>query len=220
MSFVKTPENIKKSMRVYAVTDRMFLKEGETLADQVRKSLEGGATFMQIREKNITFDEYVALSKELMAISHEYGVPFVVNDDVDVAVAIGADGAHVGQSDLESGEARRKLGPNAILGVSAATVEEALEAIKNGADYLGVGAVFSTGTKLDADHVDYDTLKEICRVSTVPIVAIGGISHKNVMELKGSGIDGVAVVSAIFGAEDIVKSTRELYDLVGEVIEK
>lgn len=217
MSFIKTPQNVRKSMHLYAVTDRMFL-HGETLKEQVRKALDGGVTFVQIREKNIGFDEYVALSREIKAVCDEYNVPFVVNDDVDVALACGADGAHVGQDDLDSGEARRKLGPNAILGVSASTVEEALAAIESGADYLGVGAVFPTGTKLDADAVTYDMLKEICRVSTIPIVAIGGISEKNVLKLKGSGIDGIAVVSAIFGAEDIKESAKRLYELTGEVI--
>ncbi|MBQ3379842.1 MAG: thiamine phosphate synthase [Clostridia bacterium] len=220
MRFTKTPDALRKSMHLYAITDRKFLKEGQTLADQVREAIEGGATFIQIREKNISFDEYVRLSKEVKAVTDEYGVPFVVNDDVDVALACGADGAHVGQEDLDSGEARRKLGPNAILGVSASSVEELLAAVESGADYLGVGAIFPTGTKLDADPVTYEMLKKICEASTVPIVAIGGISKDNILKLKGSGIDGVAIVSAIFGADDIRKSAAELSRLTDEVTGK
>ena len=220
MKFVKTHDSVEKAMRLYAVTDRKFLKDGETLKDQVREALKGGVTLVQIREKNIGFDEYVALSREIKAVCDEYGVPFVVNDDVDVALACGASGAHVGQEDLDSGEARRKLGPDALLGVSASSVEEALAAIESGADYLGVGAIFPTGTKLDADAVTYDMLKKICSISTVPIVAIGGISHQNVLSLKGSGIDGIAVVSAIFGADDVKKSAQQLYKLTEEIIGK
>ena len=161
---------------------------------------------------NMTPSQAVALVETLK--------PLVVNDDVDVALACGADGAPVGQEDLDSGEARRKLGPNAILGVSASSVEELMAAVESGADYLGVGAIFPTGTKLDADPVTYEMLKKICTASTVPIVAIGGISKDNILKLKGSGIDGVAIVSAIFGADDIKKSAAELSKLTDEVTGK
>ena len=200
----------KNSLLLYAVTDRAWLQPGESLLGRVRDAIEGGATFVQLREKDLDPAAFLAEGREIGALCREMGVPFVVDDDVDLALACGADGAHVGQSDLEAGKARAALGPDKILGVSAQTVEQALAAEAAGADYLGVGAVFSTSTKLDACDVSRETLAAICRAVKIPVVAIGGISAKNVSALAGTGIAGVAVVSALFAAEDTRAAAADL----------
>lgn len=199
----------EKELLLYAVTDRHWLGE-ETLYDQVKKALDGGATFVQLREKNLDREVFLAEAKEIQKLCKEYGVPFVVNDGVSIAKDIDADGVHVGQSDMEAMDVRKILGPDKILGVSAQTVEQAIIAEKHGADYLGVGAVFTTGSKDDADDVSHETLKAICEAVSIPVIAIGGITKDNVAELAGSGICGVAVISAIFGQKDIQKATEEL----------
>ena len=196
----------EKELLLYAVTDRHWLGE-ETLYDQVKKALDGGATFVQLREKNLDREVFLAEAKEIQKLCKEYGVPFVVNDEVSIAKDIDADGVHVGQSDMD---VRKILGPDKIIGVSAQTVEQAIIAEKHGADYLGVGAVFTTGSKDDADDVSHETLKAICEAVSIPVIAIGGITKDNVAELAGSGICGVAVISAIFGQKDIQKATEEL----------
>ena len=177
----------EKDLLLYAVTDRYWLN-GRTLADVVRESLEGGVTMLQLREKTLEEPTFLQEAKELQALCRAYHVPFIVNDNVDIALAMDADGVHVGQSDMEALDVRAKLGPDKIIGVSAQTVEQALLAEKHGADYLGVGAVFPTGSKADADDVSYDTLKAICQAVSIPVVAIGGISRDNVARLAGSGI--------------------------------
>ena len=207
----------KKDLLLYAVTDRAWLR-GETLYGQVEKALKGGATFMQLREKNLDEEHFLQEAVEIKELCKKYHVPFVINDNVDIAVKMDADGVHVGQSDMEAGDVRAKLGPDKIVGVSAQTVEQAVLAEKRGADYLGVGAVFSTGTKLDADDVSYETLKAICETVSIPVVAIGGITKDNLMELKGSGIDGIAVVSAIFAQENIEEATTELRSRTEEML--
>lgn len=199
----------EKELLLYAVTDRHWLGE-ETLCDQVKKALDGGATFVQLREKNLDREVFLAEAKEIQKLCKEYGVPFVVNDEVSIAKDIDADGVHVGQSDMEAMDVRKILGPDKIIGVSAQTVEQAIIAEKHGADYLGVGAVFTTGSKDDADDVSHETLKAICEAVSIPVIAIGGITKDNVAELAGSGICGVAVISAIFGQKDIQKATEEL----------
>ena len=199
----------EKDLLLYAVTDRYWLN-GRTLTDVVRESLEGGVTMLQLREKTLAEPAFLAEAKELQALCREYHVPFIVNDNVDIALAMDADGVHVGQSDMEALDVRAKLGPGKIVGVSAQTVEQALLAEKHGADYLGVGAVFPTGSKDDADDVSYDTLKAICQAVSIPVVAIGGISRDNVARLADSGICGVAVISAIYGAPDIRAAAQEL----------
>ena len=199
----------EKELLLYAVTDRHWLGE-ETLYDQVKKALDGGATFVQLREKNLDREVFLAEAKEIQKLCKEYGVPFVVNDEVSIAKDIDADGVHVGQSDMEARDVRKILGPDKIIGVSAQTVEQAIIAEKHGADYLGVGAVFTTGSKDDADDVSHETLKAICEAVSIPVIAIGGITKDNVAELAGSGICGVAVISAIFGQKDIQKATEEL----------
>ena len=208
----------KKYMQLYAVTDRKWLN-GRTLEHDVEECLKGGATFIQLREKNM--DE-ASLLKEAFIIKdlcRKYNVPFVIDDDVDAAIKCDADGIHVGQSDMEAGDVRAKIGPDKILGVSAQTVEQAVLAEKRGADYLGVGAVFSTTTKLDACDVSAETLREICNAVSIPVVAIGGIGHDNILQLKGTGVNGVAVISALFAQKDIRKATEELKKLSLEMTE-
>ncbi len=202
--------NVKKEdLLLYAVTDRHWLSD-ETLYDQVEKALKGGATFIQLREKNLDDESFYKEAVEIQALCKKYHVPFVINDNVDIAVKINADGVHVGQSDMEALDVRAKLGSDKIIGVSAQTVEQALLAEKHGADYLGVGAVFPTGSKDDADDVSHETLKAICDAVNIPVIAIGGITYDNVTELSGTGIVGIAVISAIFGAGDIEKAARDL----------
>ena len=192
----------KKDLLLYAVTDRHWLN-GETLYSQVEKTLEGGTTFVQLREKELDEEKFLEEAKEIKELCRRYQVPFVINDNVHIALAMDADGVHVGQSDMEAGDVRAKLGPDKIIGVSAQTVEQALLAEKRGADYLGVGAVFHTDSKADAADVSHETLKAICDAVSIPVIAIGGISKENVSELAGTGICGIAVISAIFAQKDI-----------------
>jgi len=204
-------------MLLYAVTDRAWLN-GETLESQVEKALKGGATFVQLREKELDEAEFLEEAKKIKALCDRYHVPFVINDNVDIALAVDADGVHVGQSDMEAGKVREMLGPDKIIGVSCKTVEQALLAKKHGADYLGVGAMYPTGTKKDATAVTPKALSEICHTVDIPVVAIGGIKKDRLEPLKGTGVDGVAVVSAIFAAKDIEKETRELKQAVKEIL--
>lgn len=199
----------KEDLLLYAVTDRHWLKD-ETLENQVEKALQGGATFLQLREKSLDDDIFMAEAKEIQKLCKKYQVPFVINDNVDIALAIDADGVHVGQSDMEALDVRKRLGPDKIIGVSAQNVQQALLAQKHGADYLGVGAVFPTGSKDDAEDVSFETLKAICQAVDIPVIAIGGITKENVSELKGCGICGIAVISAIFAQKDIKAATKEL----------
>lgn len=207
----------KKDLLLYAVTDRSWLN-GETLYSQVEKTLEGGTTFVQLREKELDEEHFLEEAKEIKELCRKYHVPFVINDNVDIALAMDADGVHVGQSDMEAGDVRAKLEPDKIIGVSAQTVEQALLAQKRGADYLGVGAVFHTGSKADAKDVSHETLKEICEAVDIPVIAIGGISKNNVMELAGSGICGIAVISAIFAQNDIKSATEQLKALTEKMV--
>ena len=209
----------RESLLLYVVTDRSWLN-GRTLRSQVEEALDGGATFLQLREKNLDDAHFLEEARELQALCRERGVPFIVNDNVDVALAMGADGIHVGQHDMEAGDVRRLLGPDRILGVSAQTVEQALLAQERGADYLGVGAVFPTGSKDDADDVSFEELRAICEAVTIPVVAIGGISLSNVKKLAGSGICGIAVISAIFAQKDIRLAAEQLRKETEEMLEK
>lgn len=202
---------------VYAVTDRSWLN-GESLYSQVEKALKGGATFIQLREKELDEEDFLKEAIEIKELCKQYHVPFVINDNVDIACKMDADGVHVGQSDMEAGNVRAKLGSDKIIGVSAQTVDQALLAESCGADYLGVGAVFPTGTKSDAVEVGYETLKAICDAVHIPVVAIGGITSNNIIKLKGSGASGVAVVSAIFASKDIEAATKELCKKTKEMI--
>ena len=202
----------KDSLLLYAVTDRHWLK-GRSLKEDVESALKGGASFVQLREKEdmaLDHDAYLQEALEIGKLCRSYGVPFVLDDKVELAIEADADGVHVGQKDMEAGRVREKLGEEKILGVSVQTVEEAILAKERGADYLGVGAVFPTGSKKDAVDVSLETLKAISEAVDLPVVAIGGISRDNVMELKGSSIAGIAVISAIFAKPDIEKATADL----------
>ena len=196
----------KESLLLYAVTDRSWLR-GETLYQQVEKALKGGSTFIQLREKNLDMEAFLKEAEQIKELCAKYNVPFVINDNVEIAAAIGADGVHVGQSDMEAGDVRKKLGEDKIIGVSAQTVEQALLAEKNGADYLGVGAV------------SHETLKAICKAVHIPVIAIGGIGKENVMQLAHTGICGIAVISAIFAQQDIEAATKELKEKTKEMVE-
>ncbi len=211
-----TKKQIKESMLLYGVSDSMWLN-GRTLPEVIREALEGGATFMQIREKELPYEEFLALAKEVKKVTDEFQVPYVVDDEVEIAKCIDADGVHIGQSDKTLEEARAILGPDKIIGVSVQTVEQAVLAERNGADYLGVGSIFTTSTKLDADDVSLETLRAICDAVQIPVVAIGGIKADNILQLKGTNVDGVAVVSGIFGAEDIKGATAKLLELAKQL---
>ena len=213
-----TKEEIKKSMLLYAVTDRAWLKENEDLTSVCKSVIENGATFLQIREKDLdegTFEQEAEALKKLCA---QYHIPFVVNDSVEIALDIDADGVHVGQSDIKGRDIRSMIGNEKILGISAGTVEEAIAAEKAGADYIGVGAVFGTSTKKNARNLTVEKLKEISESVSIPVVAIGGIGVSNIMELVESGVDGVAVVSAIFAAENPGEATAKLLKLSKEMV--
>lgn len=199
----------EKDLLLYAVTDRHWLR-GQTLYEQVEAAIEGGATFVQLREKEAPRAEVVLRARALAPLCRAAGVPFVVNDDVAAARLAGADGVHVGQDDAACADARAELGPDAIVGVSVQTVEQALAAQADGADYLGVGAVFGTPTKPDAADVGADGLAAICAAVDIPVVAIGGLNERTVPALAGTGADGAAVVSAIFAADDIEAAARRL----------
>lgn len=207
----------KQDLLLYAVTDRSWLGE-ESLYSQVEKALKGGATFVQLREKELDKEHFLEEAKEIKELCKRYQVPFVINDNVEIAQEADADGVHVGQTDMEAGDVRAKLGPDKIIGVSVQTVEQALLAQERGADYLGVGAVFPTGSKADADEVSHETLKAICAAAEIPVIAIGGISTDNVRRLSGSGICGIAVISAIFAKEDIENAAKELKALAKEMV--
>ena len=199
----------KEDLLLYAVTDRTWLN-GASLYSQVEQAIKGGTTFVQLREKQLDKERFLEEAKEIKQLCKKYRVPFVINDDVDIALGINADGVHVGQSDMEAGDVREKMGPEKIIGVSAQTVEQALLAQRRGADYLGVGAVFPTTSKDDATEVSFETLKAICQAVSIPVVAIGGIGKDNIQQLSGSGICGIAVISAIFAQKDIEGAAREL----------
>lgn len=208
----------KKDLLLYAVTDRRWLG-GRRLADQVEEALKGGVTFVQLREKDLDEERFLEEAREIKELCGRYQVPFVINDNVDIAQAVDTDGVHVGQSDMEAGDVRARLGQDKIIGVSAQTVEQALLAESRGADYLGVGAVFATGSKADASEVDHETVKAICQAVHIPVIAIGGITRENVGALTGTGVCGVAVISAIFAQEDVEEGTRKLKEAVRCMVE-
>lgn len=202
-------KGLSESLLLYAVTDRRWLGQ-RTLVDAVRESLEGGVTFLQLREKELDEERFYEEAVQLQELARKYKVPFVVNDNVDIAVRMDADGVHVGQNDMDAGDVRALIGPDKILGVSAQTVEQAVLAEERGADYLGVGAVFPSGSKEDAVEVSFETLKAICEAVSIPVIAIGGITQENTADLAGSGICGIAVISAIFAKENIRKAAADL----------
>ena len=209
----------KELMRLYAVTDRAWVGR-QSLYEQVESALKGGVTCVQLREKELPQDEFLAEAMEIAGLCRRYGTPLFINDNVDVAIACHADGIHVGQSDLEAAEVRRRVGDGMMIGVSVHTVEEALAAVRNGADCLGVGAMFATSTKTDVDILPLETLRDICHAVEIPVVAIGGINRENIAKLSGTGVDGVALVSAIFAADDIEQECRHLRVLAEEMVKR
>ncbi len=207
----------KKDLLLYAVTDRSWLGE-DTLYHQVEEAILGGATFIQLREKELSQEAFLEEAKKIKELCRKYQIPFVINDNVEIAREMDADGVHVGQSDMEAGNVREVLGPDKIIGVSAQTVEQAVLAEQRGADYLGVGAVFPTGSKADAEDVPLETLKAICQAVSIPVIAIGGISAGNISKLAGSGICGIAVISAIFAKPDIRAAAAELRSFTEKMV--
>lgn len=210
-------ESLKNYLLLYAITDSSMIGNS-TLKEKVEEAILGGATMIQLREKNISEDEYVALAKEIKEVTDKYNIPLIINDQVDVALACDAAGVHVGQQDMAAALARVKIGQEKILGVSVQTVEQAILAEKAGADYLGVGSVFPTSTKKDAALVSKETLKAICDSVNIPVVAIGGINEENITQLNGSGIAGISVVSAIFAQKDAQKAAEGLRIQVEKIL--
>lgn len=207
----------KSAMLLYAVTDRSWLN-GETLESIVEKVLQAGATFLQLREKDLSDEEFLTEANKIKSLAQKHNVPFVINDNIEVAIKCGADGVHVGQSDIVDKDVRALVGPDMILGISANTVETAKRAEASGADYIGVGAVFGTATKKDAQAISVARLREICAAVSIPVVAIGGINEHNILQLANSGVDGVAVISAIFAKPDVAAATRALRKLSEKVV--
>lgn len=199
----------KTDVRLYAVTDRSWLN-GRTLYEQVEEALQGGATMVQLREKQLSRQQFLEEARRIKKLCAAYHAPFIINDDAELCREVDADGVHVGQTDMAVPDVRAEIGAGRLIGVSARTVEQAVMAWKQGADYLGAGAVFPTGTKRDASPLSYKTLQEICAAVPIPVVAIGGITAENISTLRGSGISGVAVVSAIFAQPDIRGAARGL----------
>ena len=207
----------KKAMLLYAVTDRAWVGK-QSLYEQVESALKGGVTCVQLREKELDDESFLKEAIEISALCKQHGVPFFVNDNVDVAIKCNADGIHVGQEDMEAAQVRQRVGDDMIIGVSVHSVEEALEAVRNGADCLGIGAAFSTSTKTDVDVLSRETFRDICAAVDIPVVAIGGINKSNISQLAGTGIDGVALVSAIFAADDIENECRLLRKLSEDMV--
>ena len=208
----------KHSLRLYAVTDRAWVGR-QTLCQQVEAALQGGVTCVQLREKHLDRDAFLAEARQICALCRRYGVPFIVNDDLDIALACGADGVHVGQDDMPAAEVRRRAGRRLIVGVSAHTPEEARLAEAAGADYLGAGAVFGSATKTDASLLTPAGLQAVCAAVHIPVVAIGGVNARNILQLQGSGAAGAAVVSGIFGAPDITAACRALRALADTMVQ-
>lgn len=209
----------KQNMLLYAVTDRSWLN-GKTLAGEVEEAIIGGATFIQLREKNLDSDDFLSEATEIRKICNKYKVPFVIDDNVEIAIKSGADGVHLGQNDMNISQARALLGKNKIIGATARTSEQAVRAEQEGADYIGSGAVFATSTKSDTVPLSYENLCKICRSVSIPVVAIGGINTGNVKYLTGSGISGIAVVSGIFKSDNVRESAGTLKEMIIDILEE
>ncbi len=207
----------RDNLLLYAVTDRAWVGR-QTLLEQIESALAGGGTLVQLREKRMSGEDLVREAREVRALCHRYGVPLILNDDVDAALASGADGVHVGAEDLPVRSVRERVGQGMIVGATAKTVAQAQAAEAAGADYLGVGAVFPSPTKQNAIRITAEELRTICASVAIPAVAIGGITRENLGELRGCGMAGIAVVSAIFSAEDIQAAARELRDAAADLV--
>ncbi len=203
---------MKPDYSLYLVTDRMLMRT-KTLGEAVEQAVIGGCTMVQLREKEILSLDFYVLASEMKKITDRYGIPLIINDRIDIAMAVGAAGVHIGQKDIPADIARKVIGKEMLLGVSAVSAAEAVNAAKAGADYLGVGAMFPTGTKPDAGFVSMEELGRIRRAVDIPIVVIGGISRENAMLFQPMGIDGLAVVSAVIAQPDIKKSAADLKSL-------
>lgn len=203
---------MKIDYTLYLVTDRMLMSTS-TLCEAVEQAVLGGCTMVQLREKSISAISFYHLAKEIKQITYKHSVPLIINDRLDIALSVEAEGVHIGQSDIPASAARKIIGGDMLLGVSAASLPEAIRAQNEGADYLGVGAMFPTGTKNDAVAVSMNELQSIQRAVTIPIVAIGGINRENAYQLAHIGIDGLAVVSAILSQPDITKAAKELRNI-------
>ncbi len=206
----------KKMMHLYAVTDRAWVGR-QSLYEQAESALKGGVTCVQLREKELDADAFLEEAGQIAGLCHSYHVPFIINDNVEIALAVHADGVHVGQDDMTVSQVRERVGDTMMIGVSAHSVEEALQAQAGGADYLGVGAMFTTLTKTNVSATSRETLREICDAVDIPVVAIGGITEENMLQLAGTGVDGVALVSTIFAADDIEAACRRLSVLSGKL---
>ena len=204
-------------LRLYAVTDRSWSADEADFWRRVSEAMEGGAQVVQLREKHLSHEAMLRAAERFVALCRSHGAVSIINDDVEAAAASGADGVHVGQEDLEAGRARALLGPDKLIGVSAHNVEEALAAQAAGADYLGVGAAFVTDTKSDASPISRETIRAITAAVDIPVVAIGGIGPENILELAGCGLDGVAVVSALFAREDTKEAARQMRALAEQI---
>lgn len=210
-------QKLRDALLLYGVTDRAWL-EGRTLEDCVEQAILGGTTCIQLREKEASHEEFLQLAIGVKKTCSQYSVPFLINDDLDLALEVEADGVHVGQDDVSCAQARRILGKNAIVGVSAQTVAEAQKAEQEGADYLGVGALIATSTKPDAVSVSKEELRAICDAVSIPVIGIGGLNEDTIPQFAGTGIVGVAVVSALFDSLDITQRARELYHVVEQIV--
>lgn len=206
-------------LRVYAVTDRSWTGK-YTLLEQVEQALKGGATCIQFRDKTLDEEAFLEEAKKMKALCEKYHVPLIINDHVEIAVKCQADGVHVGQKDMKASAVREIVGENMIIGVSARTVEQAVEAERAGADYLGSGAVFGIATKTDAKKLSLETLKDICQAVQIPVVAIGGVQKENLPKLAGTGVKGTALVSAVFSAQDIEEECRQLRRITEEMLKQ
>lgn len=210
----------REQLRLYAVTDRAWAADEAALFRQIEDAIDGGASIVQLREKHLDPASFLAEAERFTALCRRKGALSIINDNVDIALRSGADGVHIGQEDLAAGDARRILGPGKIIGVSAHSVEEALRAQAAGADYLGVGAAFATGTKADARPITRETIRAVTAAVDIPAVAIGGITRENILELKGCGLAGAAVVSALFAQRDVKAAAAELRQLCEKIAEE
>ena len=206
----------REMMRLYAVTDRSWLN-GQTLYEQVEQALKGGVTLVQLREKGLGAEQFLQEARQIQQLCRRFGVPLIINDSIEVALAVDADGVHLGQDDANAAQARQLLGKEKIIGVSAHNVQEALQAVQDGADYLGSGAVFGSGTKTNVSTLPMQTLRQRCNAVPIPVVASGGITEQNLQQLSGSGIAGAAVVSAIFAQENIEEAAIRLRGLLSQM---